>query len=331
MSESTLSLNRNDLLRHVGRYLSGIRDATTLEAEQRVDLDDVVNIGCRMAYFPPILPGEPHSHSWSFLRPVLQNFTVHAPYATGTITVASGVATLAGGTWPTWAAEGSIEVDQVGFTVATRTSNSQVILDDLSINYAAGTEYGLAHIDIQLPDLFGGFSSDLVLTNNNRVYGVPLQRTSMENILAYRQLSVTTSFPSAYAVQSLFTTGATPQRWAMSIWPSPDSAYTITGRFDINPDALTTALPYPRGGLPFAECLREACLAAAESEIEGEAGIHTQKFETALRSAISHDRRMSNAGILGTMNNGKVSRQSPWGEIRGWQRQNAIGQPVGYN
>lgn len=62
-------------------------------------------------------------------------------YNTGTVTVASGVVTLASGTFPNWAASGSVVVGSDTYTVNTRDSDTQVTLDDLTVNVGAGASY----------------------------------------------------------------------------------------------------------------------------------------------------------------------------------------------
>ena len=53
-----------------------------------------------------------------------------APYGTGTVTSASNVVTLTGGTWPSWAASGAyLKVGDEVCRVASRTSNSVIVLD----------------------------------------------------------------------------------------------------------------------------------------------------------------------------------------------------------
>lgn len=327
MAESTLSISRVDLLRAVGRYLSVGRDSTTWDANTRSDINDVVDIGCRKFYHPPVLPGETNSHDWSFLRPVLQNFSVNAGYSTGTITISSGVVTLSGGTWPSWAADGLVLVNGYGMSVNTRDSNTQLTLDSLVENYSAGTKYALTNVDPTLPDLFGGFIGDLTFTHNARTYGRHLIRTTMDEILTLRQQPLVSSFPQLYAVHPKPQTGETPQRWTMSIWPNVDRSYTITGKMSINPYQLTADKPYHMGGMPFGECLRESCLAAAETEIEGEVGIHSAAFMRELQSAVSYDRRVSNPGVLGNQN---VSSHAyaPW-NYRDYIRRNSA-KSVGY-
>ncbi|HHK42574.1 MAG TPA: hypothetical protein ENJ50_09170, partial [Planctomycetaceae bacterium] len=63
------------------------------------------------------------------------NFEVPgALYTTGIVSITGGVATLSGGTWPDWAADGELTITQndtpVTYSVTTRDSDTQLTLDD---------------------------------------------------------------------------------------------------------------------------------------------------------------------------------------------------------
>ena len=108
------------------------------------------------------------------------------------------------------------------------------------------------------------------------------------------------------------------QKQLLRLWPTANAAYTISGIYTINPYRLTSALPYPMGGLPLSECLREACLAACELEFKGEPGIHMGMFMKRLQSAVSRDRQMNTRGCLGNMN------QGVWGNSQHRRGPNAV-------
>lgn len=72
--ESSLSLNRTDLMRHVARELGWNRDLQFAPDEQ-ADMDDIIGTALRQFYNPPIVNGMKQSHRWSFLRPIGQLVT----------------------------------------------------------------------------------------------------------------------------------------------------------------------------------------------------------------------------------------------------------------
>lgn len=307
MSESTLSLERNDLLKAIGNMLGMGVGSTWTDADFTTRVNMCVDIGTRNVYEPAVQPGELHTHIWSFMQPKLTSFDINASYSTSTVTVESGSVTLSiaspnqSAAFPSWAAAGELSVDGVSYTVATRGGDTSLTLDDTGVTEAAGSSYVLQQLDYVLPDLFGGFRGDLYLGGNTDTIGRVLQRCDISEILELRNRGVSDfdAQPCRYAVFPDAQTGTGGQRWLMAIWPTSDAAYTISGIYTINPYKLTSSLTYPMGGLPLAECLREACLAAAEIEFRGEPGIHSGMFGQRLQMAISYDRQMSNPGVLG--------------------------------
>lgn len=302
MAESTLSLTRTDLLKAIGNMLGRGIDVTNWDdADFTTRVNMCVDIGCRWVYEPDLLPNEAQVHMWSFMQPKLTSFNLNAPYGTGTVTIVAGVVTGDGTTFPSWAADAEIVVEDVSYSVATRDSATQLTLDDTAVTAAAGTAYSLLQLDYVLPDLFGGFRGDLFLDQSSNSQGYVLQRADKQELLGYQKSGIAdfASQPCRFAVFPQDQTGASGQRWMMTLWPTADSEYTVTGFYTINPYQLTSALPYPMGGLPLSECLREAVLGAAEMEFKGEAGIHLQMFQRRLQAAISYDRQMSNPGIIG--------------------------------
>jgi hypothetical protein len=65
------------------------------------------------------------------------------PYTTGTVTIAAGIVTLAGGTWPTWAGNARLTVSGTVYVISTRDSNTQLTLTNLAVNVGAGATFSL--------------------------------------------------------------------------------------------------------------------------------------------------------------------------------------------
>jgi hypothetical protein len=302
MAESTLTLKRDDLRKAVCNMLGRGIDLTALDdADFVTRVDMCVDIGCRWVYEPELLPNEAQVHIWSFMQPKLETFALSQPYSTGTVAIVAGVVTGSGTVFPSWSANGTLVVNGVSYSVATRGGNTSLTLDDTSVNVASGTAYTLLQVDYQLPDLFGGIRGNVYLNQSGNWIGSEIERASKEEILSYQKSGIVdfSSIPAKYAVFAADQTGSADQKWMLTVWPFPDAAYTLSFFYTINPYRLTSSLPYPMGGLPLSECLREAVMAAAEVEFKGELGIHNQLFRQRLQSAVSFDRQMSNPGILG--------------------------------
>lgn len=302
MAESTLTLKRDDLRRAIGNMLGRGIDLTAWDDPDFASRVDIcVDIGCRWVYEPEILPNETQVHIWSFMQPQLASFALTQPYSTGTISVTAGVVTGSGTNFPAWAAAGEIVFQDQSYSVATRTNGTSLTLDDTSVNAPAGTTYTLQQTSYVLPDLFGGFMGDLYLNQQPNTLGYSLARSTKDELLSLQRSNIAdfSAQPVKFAVYPQEQTGVADQKWLLTVWPLPDSSYTLTGYYIVNPYRLTSALPYPMGGLPLSECLRSAVLAAAEIEFFGEARIHNQTFRLRLQSAISFDRQRANPGNLG--------------------------------
>ena len=113
---------------------------------------------------PVLMPGEKIPHQWNFLRPVTTLTTV-ASYSTGkvditlgettvtlithsegTITIVNGekTVTLTGSTWPDWAATGGLVVDSVVYEVASKTSDTTLVLAEAwALTGVSGKSYVL--------------------------------------------------------------------------------------------------------------------------------------------------------------------------------------------
>lgn len=155
--------------------------------------------------------------------------------------------------------------------------------------------------DYDLPSDFGGFAGSLYFPASDEAYGCPIRQTGVGEILSLRQNSAsdTSSRPTLYAVYPKASTGAAATVWNLAVWPAPDATYTLRGQYIVNPLQLASGAPYPLGGQPHAETLRESCLAAAELELNDERGIHYAQFIERLAASVSLDRNVSTPDYFG--------------------------------
>lgn len=315
MAESTLSMTYNDLLSAVGHYLGYGRNTAYLadtaspktetsdwDTSQTADVEDCVKSGLRQFYNPPILPNMRTQHEWSFLKPTT-SLTVSTDYSTGTIAINNGSATvtLTDGTWPSWAAtNGTLVVDDVEYSIATRTSNSEIVLNSAwSLTSISGESYVLVHNGVfVLPDNFGGMNGQIfTFVPDEASHGVRI--ISEEQLRLLVQNNDTTGTPVYATIRPVSTTGVSGQRYEAIFYPRPDEAYVLYYKYQILPNALTSSLIYPLGGMPHSETVLQSCLAIAEQRIEEEEGLHTRKYYERLETSVSYDLNMSVPTNLG--------------------------------
>jgi hypothetical protein len=158
-----------------------------------------------------------------------------------------------------------------------------------------------AVIDYDLPDDFAGLVDHRAYLSADDQSWTEINVTNVVRMLNLRQRDTQaySGAPTLIAVQVKPSNGQTPTRWQLMVWPAPDGDYSVRLRYVSNPYQLSAGQPYPLGGQPHSETIREAVLAAAEREFDGEMGIHNQQFAMRLLSSVSIDRRASGPAYLG--------------------------------
>ena len=159
-----------------------------------------------------------------------------AAYSTGTITYTSSsrTLTLATGTWPTWAAYGTVRIAGVNYQVYSRTSGSVVILaaDNAPIgDIAAGTEYTIYRNVYTLPANFRTILGPL-----NEQSGCPIKAVTPEQWNRMDRSSGSSGDPLYYTVM------ADPNlvgSKAIYFWPYPATAKTVEFLMARHPNPLT--------------------------------------------------------------------------------------------
>lgn len=310
MAESALSVKYDDLVEEVARFL-GYKSMTYLSKSELDEVDRYIQSGLRNFYYPPAADGIEAGYEWSFLNPTTTIDTI-APYSTGTLGVVSGICTLTGGTWPTWAATlGTLVIDSTTYTITTRDSAAQltVVGDDVTAGESDWTLSRSASYD--LPDLCGRVLSDFFFEPDTYSQSIPV--VSEAQMMTFRQRTTDESRPAYAAVRfrSDATTKTTGQRLEVVFWPTPDAAYSLTYRYEGYTGKLTSALPYPLGGMRHAELITESCLAVAEQRANDEKGLHWDSFVRMLRSGIEQDRKLGARyyGHMGADNGVVVERR----------------------
>jgi len=155
--------------------------------------------------------------------------------------------------------------------------------------------------DYDLPDDLGRIADSLYF--EPEIYVPAAIIVSEAEILAHQQYSDDEGTPRIGCVRFKTSTGDDGQRQELVLWPTPDDAYTLTYRYEAYAGKLTTALPYPLGGMKLSELVVESCLAVAEQRQNDEKGLHTDNFARMLVAAVKRDGR-NGAHNFGNMGGG---------------------------
>lgn len=289
MAESGLSIGASDLRAEIGYFLGYGRTSGNWSAAQLSEINGIMQSGVRRVYYPVGVSDDTLGYEWSWLRPTT-TLELYDGYSTGTVTVVSGVVTLAGGTWPSWAAAGSITIDSTEYTVDTRDSDSQITLDDLTVNEAAGTTYSLVHDgDYDLPDNFGRLVGGFHYPKNE--YRADIVIVSVSKLLAMRAYSDLDDAPNYAAIRFKESDRTTGQRQEVLFYPRPNDSWILSYEYEAYSGTLTDSYPYTLGGMQLAELFIESCLAVAENRFGDELGQHNQQYAALLRDAIARDKK----------------------------------------
>lgn len=226
-------------------------------------------------------------YQWSFLQP-LTTLTTTGAYSTGTVTVVAGVATISGGTWPSWAADGDLTVSGVTYVAASLDGND-LTLEDLTVTAAAGTTFELTRPRYSMPATFDGNLNSLSYQSGT---GYSMIRVFPEEEIRRRGLRYKTSgFPEIAAIYPVTPDADNGTQWQIKFFPAPDSAYVLEYRYRIEPADLAPG-DFPLGGRAHAETILMSCMAILDPR-------HESSFIARLASAIDLDQSTHAPAHLG--------------------------------
>lgn len=284
-----MTVSYSSLKERVGRYLYGIR--TSFSQEQLADIDDCIQDGLSRVYA---------SHEWSFFKPVV-DVTTTEPYSTGTITIASGVVTLTGGSFPSWAADGLLKVRDNYYSVISRNSSLSLTLNAPSLTVASASDYQLARSVIPMNAGFEAVANDSELTyypSENSFYP-PVKQRGDQAIRKLEQSHPQFDRPVYYSIRTEAFDSTVGSKKSLVFYPTPDQAYTMRVPMILRPVMLDNANQYPIGGEMLSQVILEACLASAEHNLEEREHIHEKRFLEMIALAIRNDQDRSSPTFLG--------------------------------
>lgn len=268
MSESTLSLGYPDFAAEVAYYLGYTRTLANWNSDQTADIDACIQGGLRM-FYNPMDVGLP-KHEWRFMRPTAR-LSIYASQVVSNASWLAGVVTI---TVPVQIAVGALIVvsglTPTGYngtyvvTSSTATTATYALASNPGAFSVAGT---VAINDYAAPDDFGGIDGDFTYDSSNNA-GNTIPVFNEEIIRSKRQSYVNvTGRPVMAAIASPVTDGTTGQRYLFQFWPNVDGSYTLTYKYRALLNKISTAKPYPMGGMTHGETQKACMLAWAERHI----------------------------------------------------------------
>lgn len=165
---------------------------------------------------------------------------LNAPYSTGTVEYDhtggsyERVVTLSSGTWPSWAGDGMLLIDNVAYEVYSRKSDTEITLSANSnpgADVAAGESYTLYRDGYPLPSNFQSMGS-IVIANNSRFLQLDHPNTFLDRQRIFHGVAT----PYSYAILGDPNYQNTMQ---VGFYPPPDAAYQLDFIFKRRPRPLS--------------------------------------------------------------------------------------------
>lgn len=141
----------------------------------------------------------------------------------------------------------------------------------------------------ELPSDYQRIASSASVSVNNH----PLRATTEDGIRLRINGEGLSGSPEYCAVRSMQVNGDT--RYEFGVYPTPDSAGTLSFWYLFSPEIISETNPEPLGGSVHADAIMLGCLAAAEMQMNpellaGEGSVHYQLFNEKLAASVSLDR-----------------------------------------
>jgi hypothetical protein len=169
----------------------------------------------------------PTRHPWKYYQ-TLGRVVTSAYYNTGTVAFdltggsSERLVTLSGGTFPSWAASGTLVVGSVPYDVDERLSGTTLTLVSTqapSADVAAGTTYTLYRDTYPAPaDLLTGYEMALDVVGQRLLYRQPTEWAQL------RRRVVGPARPQFFVLTG---DGAAAGGYAFRFWPPPDQEYAV--------------------------------------------------------------------------------------------------------
>lgn len=128
----------------------------------------------------------------------------------------------------------------------------------------------------------------------------PIEITAAEKVMNRLQQGTAAGRPLIAALRPKPPDGVDTTAYELIVWPVPDDNYEIALPYRINPYSLESDTSLPIGGQPFMQTLIDACMMeSARFDELPDFPVYEATFVNSLRSAVSHDRRVSNPERMG--------------------------------
>lgn len=299
MADSTLSVTWTSCNTAIARELGMSTDPSSWTDSSVSAKLDYVRQSAERSFYYALLPGEQGQVEWSFLNPPS---TLNLVAGTSTYTLPDDFAYI-GAIGPRLvyaAGTGYVSAEKVDAHTLTeaqaRESGSTLSAAIATTGATSLTVASSKNFPINLVPFTVMIDSEYLRVTAVSGTTFTVTRGYNSTTAATHSSGATVTLlgpPKRFAVRpkaSTPTAGA-GQRFELLVFPTPDMNATVSYRYNVIPDAMTSTNPYPSGGAIHGETLMLACLARAELLVKGEPGPKTAEFKQQLGASITMDRR----------------------------------------
>jgi len=224
MSTRVELITWNDLIEHVTDFMGAQPSGEARRDAKRATLHGLRDIA--------------NCYNWAYYYS-RGRINMNEPYSTGTVEydhtggAHERMLTLTDGTWPTWAALGYVNINDVVYEIATRQSSSIITL---SVNsnpgedVASGTSYTLFRDEYPLPCNFQSMG-EVIIATFSRV----LAFEHPNDWLARQRIWRGTACPHSYSIKG---NPDYQNTLSMAVYPPPDDTYVIDYLYKRRPRPL---------------------------------------------------------------------------------------------
>lgn len=271
----------------------------SLSAGEAAEIDRLILRGERTFWFHP--PGVGQAFVWSCLRdPGLLDLWGDIAVGSATVSQSAGTMTASTASFYETMIGKSIVVTTVGTFTVTGYTSSTVLTVTPTASYSTKTFSIASDGTFLLPSDFESPEVSTATFTDN-AFVPDIQLVDERVVTSLRATQQQTGYPQFASIRWVTNDGTTSQLQEMVTWPEPDGHYPIALPFIAQPQGMSAANPYPRGGPEMADCLLSVILAVCEEAKVGQRGDRWAEATEKCQAAAQRDRARHQNFLAGAM------------------------------
>jgi len=171
-----------------------------------------------------------------------------------------------------------------------------------------------------LPEDFSELLTDPIFDDNDGY--IALTKITPEQLLDLRVASISSNPPAFYSIVTAPYDLEVGSKYEIWLHDEPDSSYILRVFYKINPLKPGKAADKLVGGIKAAEAILETCFGVAETQEDGEIGIHYRIAKGLIKDLISADSSVDNNVFIGNLATGSIDTAVKRGENARFQLEN---------